>query len=156
MVTTGETPMSTEKRFTRMLDKEHKPTEEEIEAFIGTQGSEAWREVKRFVEDNYAIQPETTFYGKKYGWTVRYRKSRKTLCSLYPEKGAFTVLIVLGRKESEKVLTIRDALSTKVNELIGTTAQRHDGRWLWIRVTTTKDADDVKKLLRVKKRPKKT
>lgn len=127
-----------------------------MEAFIGTPGSEAWREVKCFVEDGYAIPPETVFYGKKYGWTVRYRKSGRTLCSLFPEQGAFTVLIVLGRKESAKALTIRDALGPTVNALLGTTEQLHDGRWLWIRVSTNRDTEDVKTLLRIKRRPKTT
>lgn len=91
-----------------MTDKEHKPTEEEIQAFIGKQASEAWRETKRFIEESYGIPPETLFYAKKYGWTVRYRKSGKTLCSLFPEKSGFMVLIVLGVKEPRKALAIRD------------------------------------------------
>ena len=133
--------MCPEKRVNRMMDKEHKPTEEELEAFIGKSGSDAWHAVKRFVEHNYAIQPETIFYRDKYGWTVRYRKSGRTLCSLFPEKGSFTALIVLGRQESEKVRTI--SLSTKVNALLGATEQLHDGRWLWVSVSTTMDVEDV-------------
>lgn len=136
------------------MDDASQPTEDEIEAFIGQPGAESWRAVKRFVEDNYAIPPETIFYGKKYGWTVRYRKSGRTLCSLFPENGAFTALIVLGRNESANVLTMRDELSANVSELLGTTAQLHDGRWLWIRVSTTMDVDDVTTLLTIKKRPK--
>ena len=73
------------------------------------------------------IPPETLFYGKKYGRTVRYRKSGKTLCSLFPEKSGFTVLINLGGKEAEKALAIRDELSSKVNELLGAAKQLHDG-----------------------------
>jgi hypothetical protein len=47
-----EASMCPENRFIRMMDKEHKPTEDEIEAFIGQPGLEAWRSVKRFVADN--------------------------------------------------------------------------------------------------------
>ena len=142
--------------FPRMTDKIHKPTEEEIESFIGNQAKEAWQEIKQFIETHYDFVPETVFYGTKYGWTTRYRKSGKTLCSLFPEKGGFTVLIVLGKKESEKALSIRDELNSKIKELLGSTEQLHDGRWLWIRLLTTKDTDDIKKLLQVKRKPKKT
>ena len=33
-------------------------------------------------------------------------KSGKTLCALFPEKNSFTVLIVLGKKEVEKLKKI--------------------------------------------------
>ncbi len=142
--------------FIRMTDKAHEPTAEEMVSFIGERAKEAWLEIRRFLEDRYELAPETIFYGAKYGWTVRYRKGGKTLCSLFPEKGGFTVLIVLGKKEAEKALAIRDELSSKIRKLLGDTEQLHDGRWLWIRLLTTSDTDDVKKLLQVKRKPKKT
>jgi len=144
-----------EQDFLRMTDKVRKPTEEEIIGFIGEPAKEAWLEIRQFLEDRYDLVPETLFYGAKYGWTIRYRKGGKTLCSLFPEKGGFTVLIVLGRKESEKALLIRDELSSKIRKLLGDTEQLHDGRWLWIRLLTASDTDDVKKLLQIKRKPKK-
>ena len=142
--------------FRRMTNKTRKPTAEEMVSFIGEQAKEAWLEIKRFIKDRYDLVPETIFYGTKYGWTIRYRKGGKTICSLFPEKGGFTVLIVLGKKESEKALLIRNELSTKIHKLLGNTEQLHDGRWLWIRLLTTSDTDDVKKLLQIKRKPKKT
>jgi hypothetical protein len=142
--------------FRRMTNKTRKPTAEEMMSFIGEQAKEAWLEIKRFIKDRYDLVPETIFYGTKYGWTIRYRKGGKTICSLFPEKGGFTVLIVLGKKESEKALSIRNELSTKIHKLLGNTEQLHDGRWLWIRLLTTSDTDDVKKLLQIKRKPKKT
>lgn len=146
--------MNVERDFRRMIDKTHKPTEEEMESFIEEQAREPWLEIRRFIEDRYDLTPETIFYGTKYGWTVRYRKSGKTLCSLFPEKGGFTILIVLGKKESEKALSMRDELSSKIQKILRDMEQLHDGRWLWIRLLTTKDTDDIKKLLRIKRKPK--
>ncbi len=141
--------------FSRMTEKTHKPTEEEIVSFIGEQAKDAWLDIRQFLEDNYGLVPETVFYGAKYGWTIRYRKSGKTLCSLFPEKGGFTVLIVLGKKEAEEAFLIRDELSSRIRKLLGDTEQLHDGRWLWIRLLTANDTDDVKKLLQIKRKPKK-
>ncbi len=141
--------------FLRMMDKAREPTEEEMMNFVGERAEEAWTELRQFIEDNYDFVPETVFYGAKYGWTVRYRKSSKTLCSLFPEKGGFTVLIVLGKKDSEKVLLMRDELSTRMNAILWSTKQLHDGRWLWIKLLTASDTDDIKLLLQVKRRPKK-
>jgi len=142
--------------FRRMTDKTREPTAEEMLSFMGERAKEAWLEIRRFIEDRYDLVPETIFYGTKYGWTIRYRKGGKTLCSLFPEKGGFTVLIVLGKKESKKALSIRDELSSKICVLLGDTEQLHDGRWLWIRLLTTSDTNDVKKLLGIKRKPKKS
>lgn len=144
-----------EQDFRRITDKKHKPTEQEILGYIGERAKEAWLEVRQFIEDRYDLVPETIFYGTKYGWTIRYRKSGRTLCSLFPEKGGFTVLIVLGKKESEKALLLRSELSSKIRKLFEDTEQLHDGRWLWIRLLTTSDTHDVKKLLQLKRKPKK-
>ena len=147
--------MNTGQDFRRMTDKARKPTEEETVSFIGERAKGAWLEIRQFLEDRYDLVPETIFYGAKYGWTIRYRKGGKTLCSLFPEKGGFTVLIVLGKKESEKALSMQDELSSKIRKLLGDTKQLHDGRWLWIRLLTTSDTDDVKKLLQIKRKQKK-
>jgi len=148
--------MNVERDFRRMIDKTHKPTEEEMESFIEEQAREPWLEIRRFIEDRYDLTPEIIFYGTKYGWTVRYRKNGKTLCSLFPEKGEFTILIVLGKKESKKALSMRDELSSKIQKILRDMEQLHDGRWLWIRLLTTKDTDDIKKLLQIKRKPKHT
>jgi len=110
--------------------------------------------LRRFLKENYYIEPEMIF-DKKYGWDVRYRKSGKTLITLTPEKGAVRVLLILGREESKKALSMRHELSPKMYDLIETTKQLHDGRWLWIRLFETKDAEDIEKLLPVKRKPKK-
>ena len=144
-----------EQDFQRMMDKTNKPTEHQILRIIGEQAQDAWLDIIAFIEDHYNFEPETVFYGTKYGWTIRYRRSGRTLCSLFPEKDGFTVLITLGKKESETVLSILDDLSSKTRKIIEETKQLRDGRWLWIRLRAIDDTDDIKKLIQVKKRPKK-
>ena len=144
--------MATE--YQRMMDGTHLPSEEEIADFIGEPAKGAWVKLMRFLRENYDIVPEMIF-GGKHGWDVRYRKSGKTLVALTPEKGAVRILIVLGREESEKALAMRKELSPKMYKLIEDTKQLHDGRWLWIRLFQTKDAEDVEKLLPIKRKPKK-
>ena len=138
--------------YERMIDGEHQPTEQEILKTIGKKA--AWGRLKQFIEGNYDFAPELVFSGQKYGWTIRYRRSGKTSCSLFPEKGAFTVLIVLGKDEAEKALSMLNDFSPSMRKLVKNAEQKRDGRWLWIRVMTSADADDVKELLKVKRKPK--
>ena len=137
--------------FERMLNEAHEPSDEELLTAVGAR--DLWLDMRHYLEKSYDFQPELVFYGKKYGWTIRYRKSGKTLCSLFPEHGAFTVLVVLGRKDGEKAIEILDKLSPATRELIGITTQLHDGKWLWLRVLKREHVEDVKLLLAAKRKP---
>ncbi|MHA2226712.1 MAG: DUF3788 domain-containing protein [Candidatus Hodarchaeales archaeon] len=141
--------------FPRMKDKAHKPSEEEMISYIGKQAEMAWMELRQFLNDHYDFSPEVIYYGAKYGWTKRYRKSGKTLCSFFPEKGGFTTLITLGKKEVEKLESIQDDLSPSIKQLFDNTQQLHDGRWLWIRISSSNEINDIKKLIQIKRKPKK-
>lgn len=139
--------------FERMLDKEHLPTGKDIADYLGRDAAEAWNDLIAFLEDNYNFAPETVFGGRKYGWAVRYRRSGKSLCTLHPERGAFTVLIVLGGKETEQALAALLEFSPGVAKVISSAKQYHDGRWLWLRVFNRDDTTDIKRLLQIKKKP---
>jgi hypothetical protein len=74
-----------------------------------------------------------TAFSKKINQCMHNPLSNTLIFSnVFPEKGGFTVLIVLGKKESEKALSIRDELSSEIHKLLGDTEQLHDGRWLRI------------------------
>jgi hypothetical protein len=141
--------------FERMLDKEHSPIGKDIADYLGRDATEAWDDIAAFLAENYDFSPETVFGGKKYGWAVRYRRSGKSLCTLHPEKGAFTMLIVLGGKETELVLAGLPSFSPGVAATISGAKQYHDGRWLWLRVLKKNDTADIKRLLQIKKKPRK-
>jgi hypothetical protein len=136
--------------YARMLDKANQPTEQDVLTTIGDVTH--WLDLRQYLNDSYDFTPELINYGK-YGWTFRYRKSGKTLCSLYPETGAFTVLLVLGRREAEKALSYLDQFNPDIQQVLTETEQLHDGRWLWLRVLKESDVDDIKTLLTIKRKP---
>ncbi len=140
--------------YERMLDKEHKPSEKEILDYLGRKAGEAWADIVSFLRTSYDFSPELDYGGTKYGWSIRYRRSGKSLCTLYPEKSAFTILIVLGRKEVEQFEEHIDDFGTKFAELVRSAPQFHDGRWLWIRVLDKSDTEDIRRLLVMKRKPK--
>lgn len=137
--------------YQRMIDGNIKPTEDDITKTVGEKSS-LWLEIRKYVEENYDFTPELIYYGQKYGWTLRYRKSGKTLCSLFPEKDAFTILVVLGKKEVEKTFSIIDRLNPEARTLFENAEQKRDGRWLWIRVLINDDVESIKVLLNVKRK----
>lgn len=141
-------------QYQRMLDKEHEPSEKQILGYLGGNAAEAWADIVSFLKTHYDFSPEPDYGGAKYGWSIRYRKSGKSLCTLYPERGAFTILIVLGKKEVEQFEEHMSEFSTQFVELFKSARQFHDGRWLWIRILDKPDAEDARHLLTMKRRPK--
>jgi 2'-5' RNA ligase len=57
----------------------------------------------------------------------------------------------LGKKQVEEAPRLN--LSKNVGITFENARQFHDGRWLYIKVETEQDIDDIKKLLRAKVKP---
>jgi len=132
------------------LDKDHSPSEEEVRSALGVQYP-LWEQLQQFMLDTYQMTVELSFGGKKYGWNLWYRKSGKSLVSLYPQEGYLVAQVVLGKDQVEQAFQLE--LGENVRNVLETTPQLHDGCWLFIPVRTSQDAGDVQQLLLVKKRP---
>jgi hypothetical protein len=132
------------------LDKTHPPTTEEMSGALGPVYP-LWQRLLAFIADTYQMPGELSFGGKNYGWNLWYRKSGNSLVTLYPQQGRLIAQIVLGKAEVEKALAL--TLGEHVGKVLRDTPQLHDGRWLFIPVTTEIDVHDVEQLLLVKKRP---
>ena len=99
--------------------------------------------------------PEAQASSKEPGWTIRYRRSGKTLCTFEIKEKSFTVLVILGRKEVSKFEDTRGDFSTEIQEQFETTRQYHDGRWLFIKPAKMRIIDDIERLIIIKRKPKK-
>ena len=132
------------------LDKDHPPSAEEVRSALGAQYP-LWEQLQQFMLDTYQMTVELSFGGKKYGWNLWYRKSGKSLVSLYPQQGYLVAQVVLGNEQAEQALQLE--LGENVKHVLEITPQLHDGRWLFIPVCAGQDANDVQQLLLVKKRP---
>ncbi|MFW9963957.1 MAG: DUF3788 domain-containing protein [Candidatus Sifarchaeia archaeon] len=141
--------------MSRMLNKDKEPTSEDITNFIKVKRAvTSWYQLQEYLNSHYYLHnAELGFGGQKYGWCIRYRRSGKTLCTLYPEEGGFTILIVYGKSEVEKFIEQKSELSDQIVALFQETKQFHDGKWLWIKLSDTTLLDDIKKMLYIKKSP---
>jgi hypothetical protein len=138
----------------RLLDQNVQPTPEDMARHIGGKPRELWRSLTEYLSLHYRHVPELDFGGRKYGWSIRYRRGGKTLVTLFPKRGAFTALVVLGRKEVEKAEGTLDKMSAGGRRLFQDTDQLHDGRWLWIRPSSMADVESIKLLVNAKRQPK--
>jgi hypothetical protein len=137
-----------------MLEKV--PGYEGISKLIGVITMEAWNELSEFVSSSYDFEPVWDNGGKYGVWEVKYRRSGRTLCAFYVKEGYFTVLVVLGKAERDKFELARENFCSDTIELYENTHQYHDGKWLWVNVKDMGLVEDVKRLIVIKKKPKKT
>ena len=133
------------------VDKRRRPTMEEVFSSIGPK-KELWADLKRFVGEKYRTKRDFAFYGKNYGWAVRFRKAGKALLSMYPGDGSFTAQIVLGETAARKASGLK--LGKNVKNVLDSAHRFPEGRWLFIRIRSKRDVADVQKLLLLKERPK--
>ena len=126
--------------------KSQQPSLAEISAFIA---NPLWGEFCRWTEERYTVLPKvehSTCIGAP-GWNVKYKKGGRSLCTLYPDEGAFTVLVTVGAKEAPQAELLLPAFSAYLRELFSRTQPFNGARWLMIRVSDPRVLEDVKQLV---------
>lgn len=114
-----------------------------------------WKALQDWIENSYpgTFIPEWIYGGKKHGWSLRYKKSR-AFCTFLPEYRLFSVVVVLGRAERDKLEARRESLSSQLADLYVSTPTYRDGKWLKIGVSTADDLRDLTELLTIKRPPR--
>jgi len=135
-----------------ILNNEHEPTMNEINLYFEERTRKKWLEMIGFIEHNYKTKQQINYSAcsGKPGWNVKYKKSGKALCTLYPEKDLFTVLIVLGRNDIEAFEEAREEFSPYINDLYDRSALFNGTKWLMVEVTDDSIFEDVKELIMLK------
>ena len=108
-----------------------------------------WENLCGFLETNYGSVPKIEYSccAAKPGWNVKYKKSGRALCTLYPEEGFFTCMVSIGSREAPEAELLLDGCTVYVKDLYYSTALFNGGRWLMIQVTDEQILEDVKQLI---------
>ncbi len=141
----------------RITQRDRPPSDHDIARWIGKEAHKYWNHVTYLIERNYpgVFVPEWLFGGEKHGWSLRYKKS-KSFCTFIPEKNRFVLLIVFGAEERAKVEAIWDSLSKLTQKEYDRATTYHDGKWVLLTINNDKVVEDVRKLLAIKRKPKKS
>jgi hypothetical protein len=136
----------------RLTDRAAMPDDETIRGWIGEEAFGHWRALRDWIEGSYpgVFAPDWLYGGKTHGWSLRYKRS-KAFCTLLPERGSFSAVVVLGAADREKVEAQRPRLSPRLMKLYEEAATLHDGTWLKIPVSSAEERQDVIDLLALKR-----
>lgn len=85
------------------------------------------------------------------GWNIKFKKSGRTLCTVYPRENYFTVLVVVGINEKETIEELLLKLSPVIQKIYNETKEGMGQRWLMIDLEDKdKTFSDVLKLIGVR------
>jgi len=139
--------------WSALYGQEKEPTPEEIRGYIN---SGLWEDLNAFLQNTYKVSSKTTYSrcSAQRGWNVKYQKSGRSLCTLYPMDGYFIALVVIGERETPEVEGTLSSFSAYAQALYERTPFSAGGRWLMMQVKSPEVLEDVKRLIKIRVRPK--
>ena len=106
-----------------MFDKEIQPNESELNVFVGT---EFFTDLYNHLCDSYKIKPRISYSNCAMdknvwrGWNIKFQKSGKSLCTIYPQQGYFLVLVP-GKsfevRNDETLIEVKLAVEIRKDEI---------------------------------------
>ena len=130
--------------WTQTYPIDQKPGLEQIESFIA---SPYWGAFTGWIGDSYHAAPSIEYSKELHGWNIKYKKGSKALCTVYPDDGKFTVLVVVPPKMEPQAERLINSLNKKTREIFGNARPMAIGRWLMLPVDSPESLDDVMKLI---------
>lgn len=114
-----------------LKDPSHSPTLDEIGTYIQ---NPVFQKFCSEIKDAYKCTEKIEYSccSMEPGWNVKFKKSGKSLCTLYPRESYFTAMIVVGRKEKESVEEILPECTSRLQEIYKETKEGNGQRWLMI------------------------
>lgn len=136
----------------RIYQESPLPDLEEIRKFIKSKKAvKAFDSLLEFLDNNYNFEQEIYFGGAKFGVMLRYRRNGKTLISIFPEKNAFSVILIYGKKEVIIFNSQRESFDTYFISVFDNTPQLHDGKWMLITIKDESLLPELAKMIMIKK-----
>ncbi|MBA1334196.1 MAG: hypothetical protein HPY66_1905 [Firmicutes bacterium] len=135
-----------------VLDGSYTPTYDEISGYMNEPIRTLWQDLNAYIQQEYKALPRITYSkcSAKPGWNVKYHKSGKSLCTLYPEKESFIALVVVTLDLAPLIEAMSDEYQPAVLEIMRSAKPFNGTLWLMIPVDGHAVLDNVKQLLLLK------
>lgn len=84
---------------------------------------------------------------------LKFKQGAKTILTIYIHEDKYTFLVIFGKKEREIFEERRGEFSQYICAYYDNSTTYHDGKWMFIDVTTLEQLEEIKKLVQIKKKP---
>jgi hypothetical protein len=133
-------------------DRSAEPAFEAIGQYIAEPDRHRWLDLTAHIENTYHVMPQISYSvcAGKPGWNVKYKKSGRSICTLYPEPDSFMALVVLSALDIARFEMVKPCYSEELNRLFDETKLFNNTKWLMIRVESDPVLQDIKRLVTLK------
>ena len=133
--------------YERMLNKQVQPSIEEMMEYCA-ENAGLFLKLNNWIEQSFQTETKIVFpYGNNYGWGIAHRRKNILVCNVFPEDGAFSVMIRLTNKQFDSIYSQVDQYT---KEYIDQKYPCNDGGWIHYRVKCEKHYNDIIKIISVK------
>jgi hypothetical protein len=135
-----------------ILNKSYEPTLKEINDFVSGDAKKRWLDIQKFIDDNYQAKMQICYSrcSGMPGWNVKYKKSSKAICTLYPRDDYYAILIVLNGDDIEWFKGIRNGFTDHVLNRYDNSGMMNGTKWVMIDITDNNILNDVKSIIKLK------
>lgn len=135
-----------------IFDAKHQLAFEELFSYIEEPALSWWLDLNAFLQNTYKAKPKMSYSkcSMQKGWNVKYQKSGKSLCTLYPEKENFIVLIVIKMEMIPIIDDMKNDFEPAVLDVVKSARPFNGTKWLMIRVESAAILKNVRELLVLK------
>jgi len=144
-------------QWSEMFTKDHQPTEGQIREFIGCS---LWDDLGSHLQQEYKVKPKIAYSGCAMdngmwkGWNVKYQKSGKSLCTVYPKQGYIQSLVPVSVHDLDEAELMLPTFTEYTQNLFNQSATGRNGKSLAFMVEDEAVLHDMENIiaLRVAKR----
>jgi len=117
--------------MTDMEDRTYQPDMEEMISYVGIP---LFRELCAAMERDYRPLCRIEYSGEKgfSGWNLKFKKAGRTLCTVYPRRGHFFLLLVVGPREKERAEALLPMFSSAFRARCNGTREFMGQRWMML------------------------
>ena len=140
-------------QWNEMFGLAHEPSNHQVKEFVDTH---LWDDLDDFLQQTCNIRPKL-FYsncsmdkGIWKGWNAKYKKSGKSLCTLYPKQGYFIALMPIGVREMNEAELLMPLCTAYTQNLFKQSAFGRNGKSLAFEVKNEGTLKDIKKLIAIR------
>ena len=139
-----------------MFDKEHEPTETELLGYIN---SSLFVQLDEHLQQIYAVKPKLSYSncamdgGMWKGWNIKYQKSGKSLCTVYPKQGYVQLLVTIGVRGVTEAELLMPSCTEYIQNLFAQ-GDFHGSKYLGIELRDENILRDVKSLIAIRAKTK--
>jgi hypothetical protein len=117
------------------------PSMKQILEFMDEYPRQNFNKIAMHLENNYKASPVVVYSrcSAMPGWNVKYKKSSKSFCTIYPDKEFFTVLLILKEEDMNKIKKDSSKYTKYFLDVMEKSGAMNGCKWLMVGI----DDDDV-------------